>query len=200
MLGRSANFWHEAQILLFKTNSFAKSWSSIPNKDKINYTPVTQPLSPYRWKFLIVDKSISFSQSSCKMPRKFLSIQHVAYEISPTLEQLRCTEISPPYHLKRNFAISLPKWSPPFLAQYSVLKVKFETWKLFATNTLLLLFTFKTGWYIAPSQCSKEYFPILFLSLRKLLEQGVLSWLDKVLFVPLPRFYRKSDRVARGQI
>lgn len=143
MLGRSANFWHEALILLFKTNSFAKSWSSIPNKDKINYTPVTHPLSPYRWKFLIVDKSVSFSQSSCKMPRKFLSIQHVAYEISPTLlEQLRCTEISPPYHLKGNFAISLPKCSPLFLAQYSVLKIKCETWKPFATNTLLLLFTF----------------------------------------------------------
>ena len=43
MLGRSANFWQQALILLFKTNSFAKSWSSIPNKDKINYTPVTHP-------------------------------------------------------------------------------------------------------------------------------------------------------------
>lgn len=70
----------------------------------------------------------------------------------------------------------------------TVLRITCETWKPFATNTLLLPSHFKTGWYIAPSQCSKEYFPLLFLLLRKRLEQGVLSWLYKELFVPLPRF------------
>lgn len=131
---------------------------------------MTHPLSPYRWKFLIVDKSISFSQSSCKMPRKFLSIQHVAYEISPTSEQLRCTEISPPYYLKRNFAISLPKCSPLFLAQYLELSVRLES------HLPLILFScsshFKTGWYIAPSQCSKEYFRLLFCCSENVLSKA----------------------------
>ena len=35
-LRRRPNFWYEALILSFKSNSFAKSLSSIPNKDITN--------------------------------------------------------------------------------------------------------------------------------------------------------------------
>ena len=123
---------------------------------------MTHPLSPYRWKFLIVNKSISINQSTCKIPRKFFSIHHVAYEISPTLDRLSFTEISLPYRLKRNFAISWPKFALVFFGTvlYLDLSVRRETY------LPLILFScsshFQRGWYIAQSQCSKEYFRILF--------------------------------------
>lgn len=123
---------------------------------------MTHPLSLYRWKFLIVNKSISINQSTCKMPRKFFSIHHVAYEISPTLDRLSFTEISLPYRLKRNFAISWPKFALVFFGTvlYLDLSVRRETY------LPLILFScsshFQRGWYIAQSQSSKEYFRILF--------------------------------------
>lgn len=127
------------------------------------------------------------------MPQKFFLIPHVAYEISPTLEQLRWTKISPSYHLKRNSLALF--WHS---TRYLELRVRLES------HSPLILFScsshFKTDRYIAPSQCSKEYFPILLLLLRKLLEQGVLSCLYNVLFVLLPPFYRKADGFALGQV
>ena len=82
------------------------------------------------------------------MPRKFFSIHHVAYEISPTLDRLSFTEISLPHRLKRNFAISWPKFDLIFFGTvlYLELSVRRESY-LLATNTLLLLFTFPT-WLI----------------------------------------------------
>ena len=82
------------------------------------------------------------------MPRKFFSIHHVTYEISPTLDRLSFTEISLPHRLKRNFAISWPKFDLIFFGTvlYLELSVRRESY-LLATNTLLLLFTFPT-WLI----------------------------------------------------
>lgn len=65
-----------------------------------------------------------------------------------------------PYRLKRNFAISWPKFTLIFFGTVLYLQLS----GILESHLPLILFScpshFQSGWYIARSQCSKEYFPI----------------------------------------